>query len=128
MSFFKVGALGPKKRGGGSGLLQFSKIFNELLSIVFDDEVVVVHHDAEGLADDEGHPDEKVAPSLAPLVLHLDRKVHQRNLVKLILCLVCLLERFVRRLSCLSFLTFLFAISLALFISLLHTVALLLSS
>ena len=61
-------------------LLEFSVTFDQLFSVMLDNEIVVVHHDCQRLPDDERKPNQKVSESRTPLVLHLNGHVHQWNL------------------------------------------------
>ena len=63
-------------------LLEFSVTFDQFFSVMFDNEIVVVHHHCQRLSDDEREPDQKISESRAPLVLHLNGQVHQWNLFK----------------------------------------------
>ena len=47
-----------------------AKCLDKMAAVVLDDEVVVVAHDDERLPNDEGQPDNHVAPPRSKLTLH----------------------------------------------------------
>ena len=55
-------------------------VLDELLAVVLDDEVVVVHHDGERLADDEREPHADVAGALTDVNLDPARDEDQGDL------------------------------------------------
>ena len=55
-------------------------VLDELLAVVLDDEVVVVHHDGERLADDEREPHADVARALTDVDLDPARDEDQGDL------------------------------------------------
>ena len=57
-------------------ILDDGVVLEERVAEVGDHVVVVVHHDAERLADYETRPDDDVAPACAPVTLH--QLAHER--------------------------------------------------
>ncbi len=62
------------------GLVHAAVAVDELLAVVLDDVVVVVHHDGERLADDDGQPHAHVARARTHARLQQRRQHDQRNL------------------------------------------------
>lgn len=60
--------------------LSMTKAVKQFFAKVSDDIVMVVHHDAEGLAQNERGPHHKVAPSWSSMLLHKSAEEWQRDL------------------------------------------------